>query len=70
MKVYSASIPEKYLTYAAVTLAHIVHSRTLITRASYVDELIDWTSLFTRQRVSRAMERLTRDVLKREGTSC
>ena len=39
MKVYSASIPEKYLPYASVTLAHIVHSRTLITRASDVDEI-------------------------------
>lgn len=39
MKVYSASIPEKYLTYAAVTLAHILPSRTLITRASDVEEI-------------------------------
>ena len=39
MKEYSASIPEKYLPYASVTLAHIVHSRTLITHASGVEEI-------------------------------
>lgn len=39
MKVYSASVPKKFLPYASVTLAHIVHSRTLITRASHVEEI-------------------------------
>lgn len=39
MKEYSASIPKKYLPYAAVTFAHIVHSRTLITHLSGVEEI-------------------------------
>lgn len=39
MKLYSASIPKKFIPYAAVTLAHIVHSRTLITHASYIEEI-------------------------------
>lgn len=39
MKVYTASIPKKFLPYASVTLAHIVHSRTLITHASDVEEI-------------------------------
>lgn len=39
MKVYSAPIPKQYLPYAAVTLAHIVHSRTLITHVTDVEEI-------------------------------
>ena len=40
MKVYSASIPKKFLPYASVTLAHIIHSRTLIIHASHIEEII------------------------------
>ena len=39
MKEYSAPIPKKFLPYASVTLARVVHSRMLITHASVMDEI-------------------------------
>lgn len=42
MKFYSASIPKKYLAYASVTLARVIHRRMLITHASLMDEITIW----------------------------